>query len=377
MGDKVLQGDRVQVQWNPVDDVSGSRHPPGLKYMLTELLCHSAGGPELAISKGFDDAKLGIDPKQWTAFLEIVAETAMVWPTKHHRELVLRICEQSKVEICFGLEGQETPAVNIAAIAGVDAFMPSGCCPFSGSSGGTCPFSGSSHPSTQVAHGATEGSGHPLANLVRGENEGEPLSRLPSPTGVHQANRTSAPLTPEVTTVTTKAAMAGRILGNTLQQKLDKLTEEDPDLCCPVSLMVFTNPVLASDGFIYDQSSLTQLLANRQVSPMTREGLKREYRAAQQKLDEVTVFRKQRSQDLLDFAKEAASEQQLLAISALERVQEYIEVLDVVAAQSLAAKALGLYEQLGHSVPPALHRIVRGADLDRQAGVQPCVVQIK
>merc|ERR1712157_74618 len=118
--------------------------------------------------------------------------------------------------------------------------------------------------------------------------------------------------------------------------------------------------VLASDGFIYDQSSLTQLLANRQVSPMTREVLKKEYRAAQQKLDEVTVFRKQRSQDLLDFATEAASEQQLLAIVALERVQEYIEVLDMAAAQSLAVKALRLYEQLGHSVPAALHKIVHG-----------------
>merc|ERR1719401_1350485 len=316
--------------------------------MLTELLCHSAGGPELPTSRGFDDAKLGIDPNQWTAFLEIVAETAMVWPTKHHRELVLKICEQSKAEICFGLEGQEAPAVNIAAIPGVDAFVPTGRCPFSGSSGGSCPFSGSSRPRTQVAHGATEGSSGRLANLS---------------TGSRQANGTSAHLIPmaEVAAATTKVTMAGRILGNSLQQKLDKLTEEDPDLCCPVSLMIFTNPVLASDGFIYDQSSLTQLLANRQCSPMTREGLKQEYRAAQQKLDEVTVFRKQRSQDLLDFATEAASEQQLLAIAALERVQEYIEVLDMVAAQSLAVKALGLYEQLGRSVPAALRRIVRGA----------------
>merc|ERR1712232_538449 len=346
--DKVLQGDRVQVQWNPLDDVSGSRHPPGLKYMLTELLCHSAGGPELPASRGFDDAKLGIDPNQWAAFLEIVAETATVWPTKHHRELVLKICEKSKAEICFGLEGQETPAVNIAAIPGVDAFVPTGRCPFSGSSGGSCPFSGSSRPPAQVAHCAPEGSGRPLANLS---------------TVVSQANGTVAHLVPlaEVATSTTKVTMAGRILGSALQQKLDKLTEEDPDLCCPVSLMVFSNPVLASDGFIYDQSSLTQLLSNRQVSPMTREVLKQEYRAAQQKLDEVTVFRIQRSQDLLDFATEAAAEQQPLAIAALERMQEYVEVLHVAAAQSLSARAMCLYEQLGHPVPEALYRIVNAS----------------
>merc|ERR1719401_1429551 len=170
--DKVLQGDRVQVQWNPVDDVSGSRHPPGLKYMLTELLCHSAGGPELPTSRGFDDAKLGIDPNQWTAFLEIVTETATVWPTKHHRELVLKICEKSKAEICFGLEGQETPAVNIAAISGVDAFVPTGRCPFSGSSGGSCPFSSNGRAPAQVAHGTNDPfSGRPLAKRARAQTE--------------------------------------------------------------------------------------------------------------------------------------------------------------------------------------------------------------
>merc|ERR1739845_121893 len=109
----------------------------------------------------------------------------------------------------------------------------------------------------------------------------------------------------EVATAATVVPMAGRILGNALQQKLDKLTEEDPDLCCPVSLMVFSNAVLASDGFMYDQSSLTQLLANRQASPMTREVLKSEYRVAETKRVEVTVFRKQRCQELLAFVEEA------------------------------------------------------------------------
>merc|ERR1712187_320711 len=64
---------------------------------------------------------------------------------------------------------------------------------------------------------------------------------------------------------------AGRVLGSSLQQRLDQLTDEDPDLCCPVSLVVFAQPVIASDGFMYEQSSLMTLLRNRQVSPMTRE----------------------------------------------------------------------------------------------------------
>merc|ERR1712183_739136 len=54
----------------------------------------------------------------------------------------------------------------------------------------------------------------------------------------------------------------GRILGSSLQQKLDELIDEDPELCCPVSPMLFAEPVIASDGFIYDKASLTTLLAN-------------------------------------------------------------------------------------------------------------------
>merc|ERR1712232_1484708 len=130
----------------------------------------------------------------------------------------------------------------------------------------------------------------------------------------------------------------------------------DPDLCCPVSLMVFSNPVIASDGFMYDQASLQQLLANRQVSPMTREVLKSEYRLAQTKKAEVTVFRQQRCQELLAFAKEAISEQQQLALTALERVCEYVSGLDKKdQTRSLITKAAGsLYGQLGHPVPMTL-----------------------
>merc|ERR1712151_3229 len=78
--------------------------------------------------------------------------------------------------------------------------------------------------------------------------------------------------------------------GSSLQQKLDELIDEDPDLCCPVSLMLFAEPVIASDGFIYEKASLTTLLANRQVSPMTRETLKLEYRPAQRKKSKLTTI---------------------------------------------------------------------------------------
>merc|ERR1719284_39161 len=117
--------------------------------------------------------------------------------------------------------------------------MTSGC-PFSGASGGQCPFSGKSV-----------------------------VAAAPAPP---QAQNFSSPLE------SAQAPMAGRVLGSSLQQKLDRLTEEDPDLCCPVSLMVFSSPVIASDGFIYDEGSLKELLRLRQASPMTRETLKPSYR---------------------------------------------------------------------------------------------------
>lgn len=154
---------------------------------------------------------------------------------------------------------------------------------------------------------------------------------------------------------------AGRILGSTLQQKLDELFNEDPDLCCPVSLMIFSNPVIASDGFIYDQASLSQLLENRQASPMTREILKSEYRLAVGKKQEVISYRKKRCQDLLNFVKEASSHQHLV-IAALERFSEYVSALDADNVQNLLHDARILYARLGRAMPENLQPSARNSE---------------
>merc|ERR1740121_3056313 len=99
--------------------------------------------------------------------------------------------------------------------------------------------------------------------------------------------------------------MAGRVLGSVLQQRLDELTEEDADLCCPCTLMLFEEPVQASDGFVYEKASLMTLLANRQVSPMTREPLTTHYQPATQRWEEAEAFRKTRAEELIKFAEEA------------------------------------------------------------------------
>jgi hypothetical protein len=314
--------------------------------MVTELLCHSAGGPELPTSKGFDEAKLGIDPNEWQAFLSIVAETAVVWPTRQHLELVLKIVEKSKVEFCFGLEGEEMPELELPLAPVVASTNLVARCPFSGHAGGSCPFSGGrscTTPTDLQANATTnnDASGAPMiGQLMTG------LRQLCTSVLPQQANATTG------NAVSGGAPMNGRILGNALQQRLDRLTEEDPDLCCPVSLMVFSSPVIASDGFIYDEGSLKELLRLRQASPMTRETLKPSYRRAAGKIAEVTHFRKQRSQELLDFAAVAVNaQQQQLAITALDRTCDYIQSLDTQSAQSLYRRAFDLYSKLGHTAP--------------------------
>merc|ERR1712072_1522346 len=352
--DNVLRGDRVQVQWNAVDDPSGIRHPPGLKYMVTELLCHSAGGPEMATSRGFDDAKLGVNADQWSAFLEVAGEAATVWPTKHHREMVLKICEKSKAVICLGLEGVAMPDLEALAVmdtAGSDALMS---CPFSGKSGGQCPFSG------QRDHAPAPSSSQP------NQSHAPTSGYVPRPTARRVAVTdllTGSPRNASAVPTGNSCPMAGRILGSSLQQRLDELTNEDPDLCCPVSLMVLSNPVIASDGFIYDYSSLQSLLANGHVSPMTREALKKSHRSADEKKLEVTEFRKIRSEQLLDFAGEVYREQPRMAWTALERATEYLEGIstdqDSVALHALAKSAVGLHVELRRPVPERMQQLIQ------------------
>jgi len=153
--------------------------------------------------------------------------------------------------------------------------------------------------------------------------------------------------------------MAGRVLDSSLQRSLDGLLEEDPDLCCPVSLLIFAEPVRASDGFIYEKSMLMQLLQNRQRSLMTREVLKSEYRAATEKKAEAMEFRYGRSEDLIKFALQAATTRPPMATNALERVVDYLAVLQTERACRLAAEAAKVYIRLGQRTPAGLQRLCR------------------
>merc|ERR1719401_217314 len=148
--------------------------------------------------------------------------------------------------------------------------------------------------------------------------------------------------------------MAGRALNSRWQERLDKLISEDPDLCCPVSLVLFTHPVIASDGFMYEKASLESLLRAHMPSPMTREGFKKEFLPAQQRRSDAIRFRETRSEELLSFAGEALAPQPRMAEQALERASDYIEGLGPEQVPSLARQAAGLWQSLGRPVPKLL-----------------------
>merc|ERR1711933_132797 len=82
-------------------------------------------------------------------------------------------------------------------------------------------------------------------------------------------------------------AAAGRLLGNSWQRRLDEVLDEDSEVCCPVSLLVFVHPVIASDGFLYERESLKRLLEERMVSPMTRTPFEQQFFPAKQKRSEA------------------------------------------------------------------------------------------
>merc|ERR1712187_172564 len=100
----------------------------------------------------------------------------------------------------------------------------------------------------------------------------------------------------------TADARDGKVLGNKYQEQLDELLQEEPELCCPVSLVLFVNPVIASDGFMYEKASLEGLLRANMASPMTRERLKKEHLPARQRKSAAIEFRQTRGRALIRFA---------------------------------------------------------------------------
>ena len=63
---------------NPLVDEAHHRVPPaGFKYLVTEMVCWAAGGPQKYTGKSMKDSHLNlkITPKEWEAFLDDLQQT--------------------------------------------------------------------------------------------------------------------------------------------------------------------------------------------------------------------------------------------------------------------------------------------------------------
>jgi hypothetical protein len=355
--------------------------------MVTELLCNATGGPELVTSKGFEEAKLGVSPGQWNAFVALAAEVARVWPTQRHRDLVLRALEEQKAHFCAGLVAEEgaasadTVANGQVAMFG-EVALDGPRCPFMAESSGGRPTLElpPGHPAIPGRGSASEGrcpfraasSGSPSKKARVDEfDESRQVSIECKVFAISDAatmftsmlarwNPLNARKSEAKELGDSSKTMRGRVLGSSLQERLDKLCEEDPELCCPVSLLLLREPVIASDGFIYESDSLKELDRRQQVSPLTREALDTHMSMpAKTKKAEVMAFREKRATELLHFAEDALKREPQMAITALDRVQEYLAVLKPSGVPGIAARAAVAWSKTDRPMPEGLRPFLR------------------
>merc|ERR1712137_1464391 len=375
--------------------MGGRRHPPGLKYMVTELVCHATGGPEVVTSKGFDEAKLGVAAEDWPVFLELAADAASLWSIPHLRNSIVSALSTIKAEICIGIveedSSAEAQARRLVQQAGFDHYLTSaalehaegdpsaalellakGWHPLNeirlGSSGSATPMSTMSSTRSLVDADDGRGAGCPFgfdrltqpakvaktaaiepassvddklaAAAIKMADQGMPLTQIAMRLGLDE----------ELVQRTVAQANTGegKLLGNKYQEQLDELLQEDPELCCPVSLVLFVNPVIASDGFMYEKASLEGLLRANMASPMTRERLKKDYLPAKQRRSAAIEFRERRAKELVRFVGDVVTDMPQMATTALDRITEY---LDVLQNAGIASEAAAVWAKMGRPLP--------------------------
>ena len=350
------------------DDPLGRRHAAGLKYVVTELVCHALEGPEVATVRGFDEVKLGVRADEWEAFLEIAQDVSGFFPTQHHRNLAMRALEAIKADLCIGMAANETGDVtrfsDSGAAAVPTAAQGSGKCPFSGSSassaaaesGGKCPFrmggggwkalvGGGASSEANLPKKLSEADAHAATILAE---KGIDVGMIAIMLKVDEASVDMA-IHPEKYAAAdddgnsngagggggkqNRSGATGKMVGNELQMRLDKLEEEDPDLCCPVTLGLFVDPVTLPDGFAYERETARMLTRKEGgdggtiTSPMTRRVVPAELVEAPEKRAAALAFRVARARELTKFASAARLVEPHLACKALERVGEYLAAL--------------------------------------------------
>jgi Mg-chelatase subunit ChlD len=124
------------------------------------------------------------------------------------------------------------------------------------------------------------------------------------------------------------------MLGSPLQLELDVLLQEEPALLCPITLVLLLDPVIASDGCIYERVAVQELLRIQGPSPMTHRPLSSELLPAQEQRSRAQTFRHERAQELLNFvARARKQDERAMALAALDRAGEYSKVLEDLAPE--------------------------------------------
>jgi len=334
-------------------DPTFKRTPPGLKYLVTELACSGAGGPEVVTSRGFDDAKLGVPVEDWTFFLEMAADAAkIVWPGSGAVQAgVVAMLDDQKAELCIGLvaEDRDPADMNRRTLmqAGFGLFEVSAALDRCGgdgqqamellTSGWTPPAPVAqavqpSRPAVCPFSGAVAG--------AAGASHGCPASRVSASASGSSSSSASG-------------QQVGRLLGDPLQAELDSLLLEDTSLVCPITLTLLLDPVIASDGCIYERAAVAEMVRVQGMSPVTRTAFTEQVVEASEQRVKIHAFMRTRTEELLSFATRAKKqERSVLALAALDRAKDYIAALTKEAEPDLVRRFTGLCEELGRAVPP-------------------------
>ena len=67
-------------------------------------------------------------------------------------------------------------------------------------------------------------------------------------------------------------------------------------------LVLFQDPVIASDGFIYERQAVETLIRSNRPSPMTREAFSKSVFKARQKAQDAKAYREKMVKELIKFA---------------------------------------------------------------------------
>jgi Mg-chelatase subunit ChlD len=142
------------------------------------------------------------------------------------------------------------------------------------------------------------------------------------------------------------------MLGDPLQVELDSLLLEEAELVCPITLTLLLDPVIASDGCVYERAALAELVRMQGVSPITRAALTGQAIAASEHQAKVSKFMRTRAEELLGFATRAKKQgRAVMALTALDRLKDYLAALTPEAEPELTRRFVALCEELGRVVP--------------------------